>query len=223
MGLSGKLEELNLPDLIQVISIGARSGKLTLSKGEEKAYLTFNKGRLIQASLEGSKKAIGRILVAKNLITEKQINEALLIQRNLREWKPVGSICVEYGFVTKEQLAEGIKSLITEIVSELLAWNEGHFAFEAQDLQTLDEINMDMREFIFRAGLSADELIKEGTKLLEEKTTKEVPLEEEMQQLSVSTVESADPEMESFARTILKDKGISFMIPTEKTEDSIDY
>ena len=52
--MSGMLEEVSLPDLLQLFSTSRKSGVLRLLKGTEKASLYLREGRVIFAEIEGA-------------------------------------------------------------------------------------------------------------------------------------------------------------------------
>ena len=59
-------------------------------------------------------KRIGEILKDKGYLTEEQVEEALLIQKqysNKGMWMYIGQILIEKGIVTKEQVNEGLDIL----------------------------------------------------------------------------------------------------------------
>ena len=47
---------------------------------------------------------IGELLVRDRLLSEEQVEEALMVQRNQQEYKPIGEICVDLGFISKTAL-----------------------------------------------------------------------------------------------------------------------
>jgi type IV pilus assembly protein PilB len=47
---------------------------------------------------------IGELLIRDRLLSEEQVEEALMVQRNQQEYKPLGEICVDLGFVSKTAL-----------------------------------------------------------------------------------------------------------------------
>ena len=50
------------------------------------------------------KPGIGELLVHEGLISEAQLNEALLVQKNQNMYKPLGELCVELKFLSRSDL-----------------------------------------------------------------------------------------------------------------------
>jgi hypothetical protein len=169
MGIKGNLIDISLPDVFQVISIGKRSGKLVIRAEAGKANVIFDEGRIVQASIDHFGKNLGKMLIEKGFLNNEQLIEAIQTQKGLKEWKQLGTICVDLCYISKEQLEETVKSLITEIVMTMLTWKDGSFNFDSLDKKIDDDIGLDMRELIIRSGVSSDFVILEGARLLDEK------------------------------------------------------
>lgn len=60
----------------------------------------------MQVSLAKQKMMLGNILLHKNQITMRQLNEALLIQSEIA--KPLGKLLLETGRITKAQLESAL-------------------------------------------------------------------------------------------------------------------
>ncbi|MEW6363042.1 MAG: DUF4388 domain-containing protein [Acidobacteriota bacterium] len=53
MAFQGSLEELHLPDLIQLVSVSGKTGKFMLSNGDQTGIIYLLDGRIVHAELEG--------------------------------------------------------------------------------------------------------------------------------------------------------------------------
>ncbi len=219
MGIKGKFDDITLPDVFQVISISRKSGKLVVAGESRRAVIIFDEGRIVQAQIDGYRKNIGRLLLQKKFVSKAQINEALHIQSELDEWKQVGQICLDRGFISRAQLEEAVKTLISEIIMELLSWKEGVLNFEAGKVDIDDDISLDMRELILRSGLSSDSVLMEGAKMLDEKmhyeglsnmATSQID-EEEVKIREARKKRIKEGWLTSFARGVLEDIDISFL------------
>jgi DNA-binding response OmpR family regulator len=62
--LEGNLAQIPLTDLLQILSVNRRSGRLTVERGGEKAEVELREGRVVDAScgLAGAEKALWRLL-----------------------------------------------------------------------------------------------------------------------------------------------------------------
>jgi len=103
MSLEGRLEDLGLPDIFQIINLSKRSGILTLIKKDGMGRIVFNQGNVVYASSDG-KSRFGYTLLQKGLITRQDLERALAFQKARSTKKPIGTILVETGAVGREAL-----------------------------------------------------------------------------------------------------------------------
>ncbi|MBN1288936.1 MAG: DUF4388 domain-containing protein [Actinobacteria bacterium] len=158
MPLKGNLKDFSLPDLFQLIHFGKKSGKLTISRGDIEGYVCFRDGDVTYATHNTNKVLIGQLLVRARVVTDKQVAEALELQKTVHKDKLIGSILVELKYITDETLELFIKEQIKESVFNLLMWNDGAFDFDPDD-KLEEDIGVSM---------GAEELIRESRKRLGE-------------------------------------------------------
>src|SRR3990172_8931443 len=73
------------------------------------------------------------------------------------------------GAVPAQTLQNVIRKQIEEIIYDLLAWEEGFFNFELGEISPKDKIEIDTQEFLLKSGISAEYLLMEGTRILDER------------------------------------------------------
>ena len=159
MSLEGRLEDLGLADIFQIISLSKRSGVLTIIRKEGTGRLVFNKGMLIYGSSD-SVSRLGYTLVKKGLVTTEELERALQLQKTGGMKLPVGAILEKTGAIAKDVLEGELRSHLVEVVRDFLNWESGSFHFElgsplANDL-TLD------------AGLNLEFLMMEASRRQDE-------------------------------------------------------
>jgi hypothetical protein len=102
------------------------------------------------------------------MLTESALSKAL--ERQKRETdKPLGMLLVEMGAVQPRTLEEVVRKQIEEIIYDLLAWDEGYFNFELGEVAPKDKIEVNTQEFLLKSGISAEYLLMEGTRILDER------------------------------------------------------
>jgi hypothetical protein len=167
MSLEGRLEDLGLSDIFQIISLSKRSGVLTLIRKEGTGRLVFNQGQVIYATSD-TRNRLGYTLVKKGIVTNDDLEYALRVQKGRGSMKPIGTLLVEMGALNQESLEREIREHIIFIVKDLLSWNTGSFHFE---LGPATE-----EEVVLRQGLNTEFLLLEGARLQdEEQKTKAEP------------------------------------------------
>lgn len=159
MSLEGRLEDLGLSDIFQIISLSKRSGVLTLIRKEGTGRLVFNQGQIIYATSD-TRSRLGYTLVKKGIITNDDLEYALRIQKGRGSMKPIGTLLMEMGAVDHEALEREIREHIILIVKDLLSWNTGSFHFELGP--AMDD------DVVLRVGLNTEFLLLEGARLQDE-------------------------------------------------------
>ncbi len=130
MAIMGSLKEMSLPDVIQMLALGKKSGVLSVTNRENFAYIYFEDGKIIEARLVSKENRIGEILLKNGIITEEDLKRALEIQKEKKI--PLGDILVEEGIVDEEKLRDGLKKQIEETLFTLFTWEDGYFNFEPE-------------------------------------------------------------------------------------------
>jgi len=159
MSLEGRLEDLGLSDIFQIISLSKRSGVLTLIRKEGTGRLVFTQGQVIFATSD-TRNRLGYTLVKKGIVTNDDLEYALRVQKGRGSMKPIGTLLLEMGAISQENLEHEIREHIIHIVKDLLSWNTGSFHFE---LGPATE-----EEVVLRQGLNTEFLLLEGARLQDE-------------------------------------------------------
>lgn len=168
MSLVGRLEDLALPDIFQIISLSKKTGTLVVRCRKGIGMVVFKNGQVIQAAHDGIRDSLGNILVSQGMLTEPALAQALARQKQETD-TPLGMILVEMGLVLPEILQTVVRKQIEEIIYDLLSWEEGFFNFEIGEIASKDKIEIDTQEFLLKSGISAEYLLMEGTRILDER------------------------------------------------------
>ncbi len=158
MSLAGKLEELPLPDILQLLSLAEKSGRLSLTSRDAEGLLVFRRGRIIYAASNSARESFGNILVCRKLVDEPTLRKALERQHRSREERRLGQILIEMGALSQEALEQAMFEQVENVVGGLFAWREGYFKFEALDIADRGEVEVDAREFLLDSGISGDKV-----------------------------------------------------------------
>jgi hypothetical protein len=168
MSLVGRLEDLALPDIFQIISLSKKTGTLIVRSRKGTGMVVFKSGQVIQAASDSIRDSLGNILVSQGMLDEAALARALALQKREAD-TPLGMILMEMGAVSAQTLESVVRKQIEEIIYDLLAWEEGFFNFELGDIAPKDKIEIDTQEFLLKSGISAEYLLMEGTRILDEK------------------------------------------------------
>jgi tetratricopeptide (TPR) repeat protein len=158
MAIKGTLKEASLPDVLQLLAMGKKSGCLSVTHRQSFGYIYFDKGRICYASIVNRRDRLGDILVKNGLITQSQLEEAVAGQNTQRD-RRLGEILVDKQFIAREELHRYIKLQIEEAVYYLFTWNQGSFNFEA-------DVAPDAGDFV--VSINPESLLLEGARRVDE-------------------------------------------------------
>lgn len=130
MAIKGSLKEASLPDVIQLLFLGRRTGCLALADRQNFGTIYFNDGQIVYASIVNRRDRLGDLLVRAKRITPEQLEAAIDTQAQARD-RRLGEILIEQGAVSADDLAEYVRLQIEEAVYYLFTWTSGTFNFEA--------------------------------------------------------------------------------------------
>ncbi len=134
MALKGTLKDFGIADILQLIGQQQKTGVLHLSNRENEVHIAFKDGNVVRAESATRKKKelLGRMLVRAQLITERQLEDALEEQR--RTLKRLGDILVGNRAISRELLKEMTQLQTTETLYRLFAWKSGNYEFEVVEV-----------------------------------------------------------------------------------------
>ncbi|MBS1127868.1 MAG: diguanylate cyclase [Nitrospirae bacterium] len=168
MSLVGRLEDLALPDIFQIISLSKKTGTLVVRSRKGSGMIVFKNGQVVQAGSDVIRDSLGNILVSQGMVDQADLAAALARQKMSPD-KPLGMILVETKATTAQVIEDVVRQQIEEIIYDLLAWEEGFFNFELGEVVPKDKIEVDTQDLLLKSGLSAEYLLMEGTRILDEK------------------------------------------------------
>ena len=85
MAIRGSLREASLPDVLQLLSMGKKTGCLSVTHKNNFGYIYFNKGRICYASIVNRRDRLGDMLVKTGVISQAQLDAAIELQDRRRD------------------------------------------------------------------------------------------------------------------------------------------
>ena len=158
MAIKGSLKEASLPDVIQLLFLGRRTGCLALADRHNFGTIYFDEGTIVYAAIVNRRDRLGDILVRSGRITAEQLRQAVDRQDGEREQK-LGEILVQQGAISRDELQRYIRVQIEEAVYYLFTWNSGTFNFEAG-------VRPEREDFLVR--INPEYLLLEGARRVDE-------------------------------------------------------
>jgi tetratricopeptide (TPR) repeat protein len=131
MAIKGSLKEASLADVCQLLSLGQKSGCLSVADGSRFGQIYFERGRINYARIVNRRDRLGDILVRDGVLAQEQLDEVL--QRQAREPdRRVGELLVACSYITRAELTRYIRLQIEEAIYHLFTWSRGNFFFEPE-------------------------------------------------------------------------------------------
>lgn len=132
MSLSGNLRTMSLPDILQWIAQGRKTGTLHLSRRAVQKRLGFKDGAIFTSWSNDPRESLGQVLVSQRYVSEEQLFTALLAQE--KEGRLIGTILVDSGLLSEASLARALRLKAEESIYDLFLWTEGDFHFKDDEL-----------------------------------------------------------------------------------------
>ena len=158
MAIKGSLSEASLADVVQLLSLGMKTGCLSVADGSRLGQVFFDRGRLSLARIVNRRDRLGDLLARDGVLTTKQLEQMLAEQARQPE-RRLGELLVDNGLITQEQLDRYIRTQIEEAVFHLFTWSRGSFFFEAGERPEAGEttISINPESLLLEAARRVDE------------------------------------------------------------------
>lgn len=167
MAIRGSLQEASLPDVLQLLSLGQKTGCLTISDRSNLGYIYFDQGRICYSAIVNRRDRLGDLLVKNGEITQEQLDAAIEAQTHQRDMR-LGELLVERGAISRENLERYMRVQIEEAIYFLFTWSSGTFTFES-------DARPEAQDFL--VSINPESLLLEGARRVDEWTLieKKVP------------------------------------------------
>jgi hypothetical protein len=133
VSLAGRLEEIELAELLHFLALNNRTGKVTLTRRDAHGLVVVRIGRIVYAASSSIRETFGNILVCRGLLTPEVLATALERQHLAADRRRLGALLVESGAISEAQLQEVLQQQTGLVVQELCRWRSGYFKFEVDE------------------------------------------------------------------------------------------
>ena len=140
--VSGRLEGISVPDLVWNVCRRRATGVLQLSARGTTKKIYVDDGRIIFAASSDTNDRLGEMLLRDGTITLDQLEQAIV---KLAGGKRLGTLLVEAGHLSPDNLVRGVLSQVRAIVLGLFSWEEGEYDFHEGPLPTEEVVTLTMR------------------------------------------------------------------------------
>ena len=162
MTITADIEDLTVADFMMVLAHSQKTGQLTIENGDDRLRLAFRDGHIVYAASTGVRETVGAMLVRRELISEEQLEEALRLQSEHESNALLGTILVDMGAVSAEDLNRIVYLQFQNVIREALAWTEGVGIYEPMGIPDLGEVRVEPQEVILETGFRTEQILLGG-------------------------------------------------------------
>jgi len=127
MSLRGNLKTMSLPDILQWIATGQKTGTLHLERRSIKKRIIVRDGQIFSSWSNDPRESLGQFLIRERMVSEEELFKALIGQEE--KGRLIGSILVAEGVLTEDDLRLALQAKAVETIYDLFLWPEGEFDF----------------------------------------------------------------------------------------------
>ena len=169
MSLAGKIEDLGLADIFQILSVGRKTGTLTIRGTAGTALIVFKNGMIVRAETDDLEKSLADNMLEAGLIKDTVLYMAEEVKKELPS-KSMAEILFDLGAVNKSILEHVTRKRIENVIYRILLWKDGDFQFELDDLDIEEKTHLTDLGWELGKGMSPEYLLMEGARVHDEST-----------------------------------------------------
>ncbi len=168
MSLAGRLEEIELAEVMHFLALNNRTGRLTTSRRDAHGTIVLRLGRVLYAASSSIRETLGSLLVCRGLVSAETLGEAIERQHVAADGRRLGAFLIESGTIAEAQLQEALRQQTALVVHELCRWRSGYFRFEVVPVASSGDIGVDVEDLVVSAGVPTDQILLEAMTRIDE-------------------------------------------------------
>ena len=161
MSLVGSLEDLGLADILQIVSLARKSGRLVLRSDDGEGWIALQDGLVRGAAVKGQREGMRALLVGGGHVAADAFDAAARTAGG--EERKLEASLREARVVSDDLLQTARRGAVERAVMRMFGWRTGEFRFEVRDdIELLDP------GALLATGLNTQYLAMEATRLGDE-------------------------------------------------------
>jgi CheY-like chemotaxis protein len=158
MSLLGRLEDLSLTDIVQIVYLSRRTGVLEIINETGRHTVMFRGGLVVNAGSPEHPDLVAFLLDAGLLVPDN----ARLVRQMEEKGIPPGTTIIEMNLQSRDDLAEAIRQRILSVVTPLLQSKEGEFNFILSESMSALDLEYEPDEIFKDGGFAPNRLLGTG-------------------------------------------------------------
>ena len=161
MAFMGELSDIGVADLLYLLALRQQTGKLSVNANGDEVGLFIEQGRMILVTSSNMSLRLGKMLVRLEILTNERLRDALRHQEQSGRGRPLGTLLIEAGFITEQQLHRCVEEQCIEVLARVIAAEAGIFVFH-RDARVAPKTEI--------VPLNSDRILLEATRRTDEMT-----------------------------------------------------
>lgn len=155
MSLLGRLEDLSLTDIVQIVYLSRRTGVLEIINDAGRHTVLFRNGLVVNASSPEHHDLVS-FLESSNLLNAGQ---SKVVRQMEESGIAAGTAVLEMNLMSKEDLAGAVRERILTVVSPLMQSKEGEFNFILAETMGVLDVEYDAAQLFKEGGFAPNKLL----------------------------------------------------------------
>ncbi len=168
MSLVGRLEDLSLGEILQIVSLSKRSGLLRLEAPGGKASLFIRAGKVIYAATSEEKEGVLSLLAKNGLIEADQLESLREMLDSTSSPQEFRGLLEDRTGISNDSFQKVLKTRVEELTYSLFMWEEGTFSFQLIEDENTHPLLSKVAPFFLDEGIGAQFLVMEGARRKDE-------------------------------------------------------
>jgi len=168
MSLVGRLEDLSLGEILQIVSLSKRSGLLRLEAPGGKASLYIRAGKVIYAATSEEKEGVLSLLAENGLIEMDQLESLREKLESAPSPQEFRGLLEDRTGISNDSFQKVLKTRVEELTYSLFIWEEGTFSFQLIEDESTHPLLSKVAPFFLDEGIGAQFLVMEGARRKDE-------------------------------------------------------
>lgn len=158
MSLLGRLEDLSLTDIVQIVYLSRRTGVLEIINSAGRHTVLFKGGLVVNAASPDFPDLVAYLEGARLIDAPK----AAMVRQMEERGIPVGLSIVDLNLLSKDDLANAIRERILTVVTPLLSSKEGEFNFILSESMGALDVEYEPEQLFKEGGFPPNKLLGSG-------------------------------------------------------------
>ena len=160
MAIHGTLTTMSVPDLLQFVATGRKTGTLKFGRGKIVKQIYFENGLIVGSHTNDPKEYLGQVLIHYGKLDEKRLQLAMEVQRE--SGGKLGEILISKGIMQQAEVQEILRIRTLDIIYDLFLWEQAQFEFYDDETlpQDLIRIEVQPNSVIMEGIYRVDELTR---------------------------------------------------------------